>query len=503
MPERIALVTGSRVARSSIANYQRCVNYFPEKNPPGSLVPLTHYQRPGLRPVAQGPAAPVRGLWRASNGQCYAVIGGTVYTLGPPPTWVLTAIGQVAGGLSNLCSMVDNGIEALLVDGSQQGYAWSLAENLVAPFVDSTGTFQGADRVDVLDGFILWNNPGTNQWGSTLEFVLQIDPTYVATKANYPDPLQGLIVNHREIILIGHVSAEPWYNAGNAAFPFAELPGAKFEHGTVAKYSMAAGDVNVYYLGQNRNGQGVVMRARNYDCVRISNHELEVAIRKMAQAGTISDAIGFCYQQDGHLFYVLTFPTGNQTWVFDESSDEWSQWTWTDKNGTLNRFRGQCFAHVYGWNLVGDWQNGTIYVLDPLVFTDTVNGTAGPISFIRGFPHIPSGTMNLGAQGLDRPVPWAGQQMQYTNFVLDLECGTAPTTSKGTVQQVALRWSTNRGKTFGQDVLMPTGEPGQYATQPQWRALGVARDMVFEIEHQIPGEAALNGAWVTATVLGN
>lgn len=503
MPERLPLLFGSQVARSPIANAQRCINYYPELNTKDALTPVTHYQRPGLRPVAQGPAEPVRGLWRASNGNGYCVIGNTCYALDPPPTWSLLPMGTLAPGVSTPCSLTDNGIEALLVDNTTAGYSWNLNENNFARFIDPTGTFQGATRVDNIDGFVLWNQPGTNRFGSTLDFTLSIDPTYTAGKTGYPDLLQTLIVNHHELVLIGQVSSETWYDAGNAGFPFAELLGADHEHGTCAPFSVAEEDISTFFLGQNRQGQGIVLRARSYKCERVSNHPLEVAIRKMQWTVGITDAVGMCFQQDGHVFYMLNFPAGNQTWVLDDSIGEWSQWAWTQPGGALMRHRANCFAFIYNTPLVGDHSLGTIYAQDPLVYTDTVGGTICPINFIRGFPHIPTGMMNLGQPGLDRQTQWAGQRVRVKRLALDLECGNGPLNADGSPASVLLRTSLDRGKTFYDLPLVSSGAPGEFLTQPQWlQPAGIARDIVFEIQHSIAGEAALQGAWVDLEVLG-
>lgn len=501
--ERLTPLFGSQLARSPIANAQRCINYYPEWNAKDSPVPVTHYQRPGLRPLVQWTnPAPVRGVFRASNGQGYCVIGQDV--LAVSSAWGLTQIGRLGADYTTPCSLTDNGIEALLVDSSDKGYTWDLATNTYSQFVDPTGLFGGATAVANIDGFIVWNMPGTHQFGSTLNFTLAIDPTYAAGKVNYPDLLQTLVVNHHELMLIGQVTSETWYDAGNVGFPFAELPGADHEHGTPAPYSVAFADISVFWLGQNRQGQGVVMRARGYEAKRISNHPLEVDIRRIKQSVGITDAVGYTVQQDGHLFYVLNFPLGNKTWVFDEATEEWHQWAWLDPlDGTLNRFRGNSFALLYNTNVVGDWENGTLYELDPRQFTDTVNGLSGPIPYIRGFPHLLGGTVSLGAPGLDRPVPWMGQRMMVKKLMLDLECGNGPRDVDGNPAQITLRWSINRGKTFEQEVLQSSGAPGQYETQPQWLALGQARDFVFEIQHQIAGEAALNGAWIDSEVMNS
>lgn len=497
---RLLLLGGAYSARSPIANAQRCINLFPEGNPKDAPVPVTYYQTPGKRLVAGNPGSgPARCLYRASNGQGYYVAGASVYYITPGNG--LTLLG-IIGTATGICSMIDNGITVLLVDASSQGYTITLATNAFALFVDPTGTFQGASRVDYLDTFIMWNVLGTNEFGSTLSNELAIDPTYIAAKTGYPDPLQTLIVNRHEILLIGQLKTEIWFDAGGSLFPFAELPGAYFEHGTCARYSVASTDISVFWLSQDLQGQGMVFRAQGYDCKKISNFALDFQIRKMAAQGIIADAVGFCYQQDGHVFYQLNFPTGDQSWVWDEASNEWHQRCWSDANGVLHRDRAQVCANINGQILVGDWQTGDLLALDLTVYTDYVSGALWPISRLRSWPHISAGTMNLGLPGLDRPVDWNGRVIQVKQFVLDLECGGGELDAEGNPPEVFLRWSNKRGRvgTFGQAVMQSAGEPGQYEYQPQFRNQGQARDIVLEVEYNFAGEAALNGAWIDATV---
>jgi len=48
----------------------------------------------------------------------------------------------------------------------------------------------------------------------------------------------------------------------------------------------------------------------------ISNPAISDAIGKYDK---ISDAVGFCYQQGSHIFYMLSFPSANATWRYDLS----------------------------------------------------------------------------------------------------------------------------------------------------------------------------------------
>lgn len=501
---RIPLIGGSYVARSKIANAQRCINYYPELNAKDAPVPMTYYQRPGFRPLGQGPALPVRGLYRASNGKGYAAIGQTIYAV--TPDFILTPLGDMSAPLLGPVRMQDNGIEILIVDGSPNGYQVLLSDNTFSVINDLTGAFTGANVVDFLDTFLLWNVPGTQLFGSTLSNELTFDALYLAGKAGYPDPLISLIVNRRQVILLGTLKSEIWYNAGNFTFPFAELPGTYIEHGCVAAYSVASQDIEVYWLSQDLQGRGVVMMQRGYETKRISNHALEYAIQQMIVLNQpISNAIAYTYQQGGHVFYVLIFPSANQTWAYDASIQDptmaWSQRCWTDANGGLNRDRSNCHAYLYDLNVVGDWQNGTLYALDQSAFVDVVQGVTYPITFIRGFPHVTSG-MVAGPMG-EQLAEASGKQIQYSHFALDMDCGDVALDSQGQPALVGLRWSRDRGKTFGETVLQSAGAPGLYLTQPTWGQVGVARDMVFEIIHNIAGPAALQGAWVKTTVMGN
>lgn len=498
---RLELTSGSNVTRSVIANAARCINLYPERNSRDAPVPMTYYQRPGLRPLVQAAeGGPVRGLYRASNGQGYAVIAQSLYAV--TAAWGLLPLGQLAAPLTTPVSMIDNGSTLLLADTSAEGYSVALDDLTGTTFTtinDPTGTFAGATRLDYIDTFVLWapTVPGSNLFGSTLSNEIVFDGLYQAGKTDYPDPLVTLVVNRHEILLLGTLKSEIWYDAGNAQFPFAELPGAYVEFGCAAPFSPAHFDINVYWLAQSLEGQGLVMRQRGYLTQRVSNHPLEFAIQKMLAAGTtVSDAIGMVVQQAGHAWYILAFPSGNQTWAFDESTEEWHQLAWTDANGLLQRHRANCAAFINGQNVVGDWQNGTLYALDWNVYTDTLapGGAAGPITFLKGFPHFQA------VDSAGRQVLADGQTIRVKRVMADIDVGGAQADLDGTSPpQVGLRWSEDRGHTFGQTVLEPAGALGQFVTRPTWQgSTGYGRDIIYELSHSIPGPAALNGVWVDA-----
>lgn len=490
---RFPLLGGAYAARSSIANAQRCVNLYPELNRKDAPFPFTLYQRPGLLPkVSPGVAARGRGLYRASNGAAYAAIGDKIYYVNP--AFGLVLLGSITALTNTPVSFTDNGQYIVIFDGSPNQWSIEMLTNTFAPLVDASGNMTGATRGDTVDTFIIWNRPDTRQFGSTLSNLLTTNGLSFAAKATYPDKLKTLIVRRTEIVLLGDLKGEIWYNVGGPIFPFARLPGSYVEYGIAAPYSVAANDISVFWLSKSLEGQGMILKLRGYEVTRISNHALEFAISQMSD---ISDAVGYCYQQGGHLFYVIHFPTGDQTWVWDESIGDpmlgWHQEAWTDSNGILHRHRGNAFALVNGLPCTIDWETGTIYHMDLNTFTDTVSATVYDISFIRTFPQVTQVENERGEL-----IDLEEKSATFDKFVAYLECGNvnAAIANGG----IGLIWSQDGGRTYGQTVLQSAGLVGEYRTQPAWAGLGLGKNTVFELRHSIPGAAALNGAFLHGRV---
>lgn len=470
---RIGLLSGAYSAQSVIANAQRCVNLYPEANPNATQppVPVTHYLTPGLAEEAQPAVATVRGTYRATNDILFAVIGGNVYQF--DANFNATLLGTIPAATTPV-SMSDNGLVVVLVDGTTNGYWWNLTLGAVTPIVDPA--FYGADRVCFLDGFFVFNRPLTNQfylsppyWNSGTPF----DATYIASKTGGPDRIVSLGVIRGEVWLIGALTTEVWFNAGGADFPFQRQPGVFIDHGMLRGWTVAETDVEMFWLGRDRQGRCVVFMGREYQAVRVSNHALE---NEMQSYEVVNDAIGFTYQQNGHTFYFLTFPTADKTWVYDISTEQWHERTWTDGDGVEHRHRANCYAFANNVCVVGDWQNGKIYRWG----TDVYDDDGSPIVRRRGFPHLVKD----------------GNRISYSKFQVDMEVGAV--TGSPASQQLMLRWSDTRGADWSDTVAMALdfGTTGQYYQSPTIQRLGMARDRVFELYWSFPYKTALNGAWI-------
>lgn len=64
---------------------------------------------------------------------------------------------------------------------------------------------------------------------------------------------------------------------------------------------------------------------------------------------------------------------------------------------------------------------------------------------------------------------------------------------------ISLRWSDDRGESYGSPVSRSIGRAGEYLTSLQWLRLGMTRDRVFELSWSVPMHTALQGCWVDVT----
>ena len=371
-------------------------------------------------------------------------------------------------------SIADNGTQIFFAC-NPDSYIYNEVTNVFAQITDPD--FPGAVTVGYLDGYFVFNEPDSQKvWVTSLLDGLSVDPLDFASSEGSPDGLVALIVDHREAWLFGTDSVEVWYDAGLADFPLTRIQGAFNEIGCVAAFSVAKLDNGLFWLGTDARGQGIVYRANGYTGQRISTHAIEYAI---AQYGNISDAVAYTYQQEGHAFYVLTFPTGNATWVFDVATQAWHERAGWD-NGEFTRHRSNCQCNFGGNTIVGDFENGNIYQMTLDVYDDYDE----PQKWLRSWRALPSGQNNL-------------KRTAHHSLQLNCESGTGLATGQGDDPQVMLRWSDDGGHTWSNEHWSPMGKIGAYYQRVFWRRLGMTlklRDRVYEVSGTDPVKVAIMGA---------
>lgn len=457
------------VTRSVNAADSRMVNLFPEVIPEGGKEPAFLQRAPGLRMLTTVGTGPIRGLW-AFGGFSYVVSGGKLYKMNS--SWDTFEIGNVAG--EGPVSMADNGTQ-LFIACNGPSFIYNATTGAFGPIVDPD--FPGAVTVGYLDGYFVFNEPNSQRiWVTSLLDGTAIEPLDFASAEGSPDNVVSIIVDHREVWVYGTNSVEVWYDAGTADFPLARIQGAFNEIGCAATYSVAKLDNGLFWLGADARGQGIVYRANGYTGQRISTHAVEWQIQ---QYGNLSDAIGYTYQQDGHSFYVLVFPSANTTWVYDVATQAWHERAgWVD--GQFTRHRGNCQMSFANEIVIGDYMNGKVYAFDLDKYSDDTEQQ----KWLRSWRALPTGQNNL-------------KRSAHHILQLDCETGVGTVLGQGDDPQVMLRWSDDGGHTWSNEHWVSMGKIGQFGRRAIWRRLGMTmklRDRVYEVSATDPVKIAIMGA---------
>ena len=389
-------------------------------------------------------------------------IGQTIDGTGVTDGTIIKAFGTGSGGVGTYTVSASQTVSSTTIFAMN----WT-----VLPATD--GSFQGGGTVDITDNYFVYNKPDSQLWAASDLLSPITDPLSFASKDGSPDDLVSIIVDRREVYLLGEMSSEVWINSGAVPFPFTRIPGTSTQQGIAAQYSMSRMGNSFAYVSKNNRGEAMIVRMNGYFPERISTHAVETTLVNQ----NVSNAIAWTYQLEGHEVYVVTFPsigTNGLTWAYDNTTGLWHKWLYRNNQNEYERHRGNCCAFFNQQVLVGDYENGKIYQLSRNFYTDD----GQPIRRIRRAPHI---TSDL-------------QRQYFHELQIQFQPGVGLSTGQGEDPQAMLRWSNDGGSTWSNEYWTTIGKQGKYLNRAIWRRLGFSRDKVFEVSISDPVKAVIVSA---------
>lgn len=455
---------------------QNCINLYMEivetkdAKEPGAL-----FGCPGLDFLAAVGIGPIRpgGLHVVEN-ILWVVSGSTVYLV--TSSFQATAIGQLLTA-SGPVSIIDNGSQTCFSDGvALYVYSGALFQEVALPGPGFPGTLIYQDTLGVFNQLqsysIYQSNPNDLTTWNALNY---------SNADGSSDYIVGLGDFHRQMVVFKEDHLEFWINAGNQGFVFQRLDGVYPDIGCAAAASIANCGEEICWLGRDRTGIQSVYVMGGYEPKRVSTHAIEYAISKYA---TTSDAIGWSYLQEGHRFYVLSFPSGNTTWCLDlTASAQLGYPAWHQRaafgNGVFNIYEPNSVANFAGKIVVGSSLGPNLYSLDLNTYLD--NGKTR--KWLRSW--------RAHSKAAIKSVP-------YRTLEIDMDTGNAPV---GTNPQLILRY-TDDGYTWSAERFVSAGGSGQYSQRVRFRRLGMERrglasDRTFELSGTDPMKVIILGGDIT------
>jgi hypothetical protein len=295
----------------------------------------------------------------------------------------------------------------------------------------------------------------------------------------FPDNLVVGIAINGEVIMFCDTTIEFWYPVGGEFFPLERRPNILLNYGCVAPYSLAvAGNNILFWLGQNANGGRFVMRMESYVPAIISSASINSKLSKYTKT---DNAFGFVVEWQGSVFYFLTFPDEDITWVWDDSTKKWYQRTTRYKPDNISsreyiegRYLANCHVYFNGEHYIGDYRSGNIYKMDKDYYRD--------------------GQELIICEATTPPLNIKLDRTSIYFLQISLQAATSLTSGQGSDATVMLQYSKDGGYTWNKEISRTLGKVGEYLKRVKWNKLSYARDHVFRIRISDPVYRVLFGA---------
>lgn len=443
-----------------VIDCQRTINLYPQavesQNAPQvtALIPT-----PGLIKKYEFATGAIRGMY-ALTDRLLVVAGGMLYTI--DKVGAILTIGEIAG--VNRVTFADNSLHVMIVASGT--YKYTIANNTLTQITGDQ--FFGASDVTVLNSRFVWTVPGSGriQWSGLLD--TETTALNYATAETKSDNLVRTVTNSGQLWLIGEKTTEIWSSTGDANLPFQRMSGAFLPVGCVARDSVCQYGQSLVWLTQTEAGRGQIIMTQGYQAQRISNHAIEYEI---ASYSRIDDAYSFAYQEHGHSFLVMTFPTAKKTWCFDSTTGIWHERSYHNPETYKHEHhRAANYSFFMNTHFVGDRDNGKVYQLTQDALTD-------------------DGSMILRERTTPVINPH-GTRLIFDELELIAQVGQ----ESGIEPQIMVDWSDDRGKTWSLSRQQSLGKTGEYHKRVIFRRLGQSFGRVFRVRMSDAVRLVLVGA---------
>lgn len=475
MPPYPGFIGGSSVLQSIIFDAEDTVNWYVEKAQSATATsPQALFPSPGFNRYGNGPDIGGRGACNAGS-RTFIAAGFAFNELNADGS--ITFRGALAQD-SNPAQMFYNGTVGGQIGIASGGnfYCFVLATNAFSQVLTGETTMTAYAA-----GFFFSFNVNT---GKVKESALNDGLTWSAgiffQRSLFPDPWQTMFVDSNNLLwLIGTETFEVWYNTGVGTQPWAPLQGLSGRYGIAAPFAFGLSGLGNVWLSANKEGGGQLVISAGGAPQVVSTYAFTTAMGGYQRTSTIGNAEILTYQQLGHTFAAIAFPSVPATWVYDFEGQSFTRrGMWNAPLGRFDLWAPRIHIQAFGKHLVMSRNSGVIAEMDPS-FTTEFDGVTGIVR--------------------ERTAPALTDEHQRIPIdVLELfmDAGLGTVSGQGMNPQMTLRQSVDGGRTYGNERTASVGKIGQYKRRVYWTRLGASSDDVFKVRSTDPAPSRIVDAWL-------
>lgn len=456
-------------------NPERTINLYAinigDQEAPGALI-----RTPGLtRTVTFQQGSTVRNEF-VYNNNLYVVVDQYVYVLDKLLTPLLLGpIGTTSGqvGIAG-----NNNHQVIFVDGTG-GWIYNDKTNIFARITDSGFPNPAPTSVAFFNSFFVVNSVGTNLWAiSGNNDGTMWNASNVQNFESQPDTIVAIALINTSLFIFGTRNIEVWVGIPQFAFPFSQDTSVRFQYGAASLGSVVEGEGLLFWLSQSNNGRASVMMSTGSFPEVVSTPDIDQEINSYS---TISDAVGYLYRLNGHLFYALYFPIAGVSWLYDATTQYWVQQQM--QNGSMYVVSDAAAFNniIYAGSRAGPY----LYIMDQ----DILTNDGEPITRIRITQPFVSPTL---------------QALRLNSLEIDMVQGVGALNPPGVNPFIELQVSYDRGITWAKQRTASISQLGYtVGFRSVFRNLGINKDFCFRIAIYNPIDVTIRGAAINFDLVGN
>jgi hypothetical protein len=281
----------------------------------------------------------------------------------------------------NLIGIIDTSVGNVFINENNAGQIAICDQSNIYIFNTLDGTFKKVitdfipGYIAFQDGYFIASSVGTSEWrlsdpnngfswpaGASNTGLLQTKPDEVQAVVRFPGKGNLLLV-------FGNTVTEMWYDTGTGLFPYQKNTFNNIDFGCLNAATIATNDNKVIWVASNEKSGPVIMLTDGNSTKKISDDGINFRLSELTKP---QNCYGFCFDQDGHSFYQVTWPVDKFTLLMDFNTGKF--FTLTDEYMSSHIARGVAFFNNK-YYFVSD-KDGGLYELNSDY--ETYNGAEIP-----------------------------------------------------------------------------------------------------------------------------
>jgi hypothetical protein len=369
----LPITSGFYVSPSLPLSAQECLNWYPNISEAPALSPENLFGTPGLvQLVSSGTVENQNRGMHEMAGIAYTVNGQTLYkivetiTLGVA-SYSLTSLGTITG--TARVSMADNGTQLMVLVPGGDGFIYNHVTDTFAQITDADFGANGNPQFVVfVDSYFVCTTDTKKFICSAPNDGLSYNALDFGTAESDPDVTVAPIVFKNQLFISGSQTIEAFQNVGGTDFPF-QRTGLFLQKGVYSPYSLINAQDTFVFVGGGENEGPSIWALSGNDTAKISSTPIDNLLQDLTLS-QLQSIYSWAYSQNGAYFIGFTLPT--TTLVFDLTSKRWHERR-SLLDDELSQYRITAICKAYNQILCGDFIDGRIGRIDPLVYTEYGN----------------------------------------------------------------------------------------------------------------------------------